>query len=137
MRSIPQIYLFVFIFLAPQLIFSQQDSTTKTEEPIFDGVAETMPEFPGGERAMMNFIIKNIQYPSTAIEEGISGKVYIRFVVDKDGSITDVKVVRGVSTALDKEAIRVIKMMPKWIPGTQLGKPVRVMFTLPINFSLK
>lgn len=129
--------LIVFLFLTPQLIFSQQDSTTKIEDPIFDGVAETMPEFPGGERAMMNFIVKNIQYPSTAIEEGISGKVYIRFVVGKDGSITDARVVRGVSSALDNEALRVIRMMPKWTPGTQLGKPVRVMFTLPINFSLK
>lgn len=129
--------LIALILFTPQLIFSQQDSINKTEEPIFDGVAETMPEFPGGEQAMMKFIIKNIEYPTIAQENGISGKVFIRFVVDKDGSITDVKTVRGISSELDNEAIRVIKMMPKWTPGTQLGKPVRVMFTLPINFTLK
>ncbi|MDF1673998.1 MAG: energy transducer TonB [Vicingaceae bacterium] len=129
--------LIAFIFFVPQLIFSQQDSINKTEDPVFDGFVETMPDFPGGEQAMMKFIIKNIEYPTIAQENGISGKVFIRFVVDKDGSITDVKTVRGISSELDNEAIRVIKMMPKWTPGTQLGKPVRVMFTLPINFTLK
>lgn len=97
---------------------------------------ETMPEFPGGETAMNKYIVKNIEYPELAIEKGLSGRVYIRFTVTKDGSIENVTVVRGVHELLDKEAIRVIKSMPKWKPGTQAGKPVSVLFTLPISFRL-
>jgi len=129
--------LILFTLFTPQFIFSQQDSTNKTEEVIFDGIAETMPEYPGGQAEMIKFIIKNIEYPTIAQENNISGKVYVRFVVEKDGNISDIKVVRGVSPELDQEAIRVIKMMPKWKPGTQRGEPVRVTFTLPINFTLK
>ena len=127
--------LFFFILFTTLLSFSQQDTIEK-EEPIFDGIVETMPEFPGGEQAMYKFIINHIEYPVVSRENGIQGKVYIRFVIEKDGSITDVKTARGVSSELDKEAIRVIKMMPKWKPATQSGKPVRVTFTLPINFKL-
>lgn len=130
-------FLILFTLIAPQFIFSQQDSTNKTEEVIFDGIAETMPEYPGGQAAMLKFIVKNIEYPTIAQENRVAGKVYVRFVVNKDGSISDVKSVRGISPELNQEAIRVIKMMPKWKPGTQRGEPVRVTFTLPINFTLK
>lgn len=103
------------------------------EQEIFQ-VVETMPEFPGGSPTA--WINKNIKYPVLAQENGISGKVYISFVIEKDGSISDVKVARGQDASLDKEALRVVNSMPKWKPGKQRGKPVRVAYTLPINFQL-
>ena len=93
-----------------------------------------MPSFPGGN--VQKWIAKNVKYPVLAMENGIQGKVYIQFVIERDGSITDVKVLRGVDASLDKEAVRVVKAMPKWKPGKQRGKPVRVSYTLPINFQL-
>jgi periplasmic protein TonB len=100
-------------------------------------VVEQMPEFPGGESALRNYLSTSVKYPKIALENGIQGKVYISFVVDTNGGISNVKVTRGIDTALDKEAIRVIKAMPKWIPGKQNGQAVRVSFTLPINFVLE
>ncbi len=97
-------------------------------------VVENMPSFPGGN--VQKWISKNVKYPVLAMENGIQGKVFVQFVIERDGSITDVKVVRGVDSSLDKEAIRVVKAMPKWTPGKQRGKAVRVSFTLPINFQL-
>lgn len=97
-------------------------------------VVEDMPVFPGGN--VQRWINKNVKYPVLAQENGIQGKVYIQFVIEKDGSVTDVKVLRGVDASLDKEAVRVINSMPKWKPGKQRGKPVRVSYTLPINFTL-
>ena len=99
-------------------------------------VVENMPEFPGGDLGLMKYIQKNVKYPPIAKEYNITGKVYISFVVDKSGSVTNVKVVRGVDKNLDAEAVRVIKSLPKYKPGMQKGKPVRVMFTIPINFNL-
>jgi protein TonB len=106
------------------------------EEEIFV-VVENQPEFPGGEAAMMKFLSENIKYPVIAQENGIQGRVICNFVVERDGSITDVQVVRGVDPSLDKEAVRVIQSMPKWKPGMQRGKPVRVRFTLPVVFRLQ
>lgn len=100
-------------------------------------VVENMPEFPGGEAGMYKFINKNIDYPRMAKESGISGRVFITFVVERDGSVTDVKVLRGIGGGCDEEAIRVIKMMPKWNPGKQRGKPVRVQYRMPIKFTLQ
>lgn len=97
-------------------------------------VVEDMPSFPGGN--VQKWIAKNVKYPVLAMENGIQGKVFIQFVIERDGSITDVKVLRGVDASLDKEAVRVVKAMPKWKPGKQRGKPVRVSYTLPINFQL-
>lgn len=97
-------------------------------------VVENMPSFPGGN--VQKWISKNVKYPVLAMENGIQGKVFVQFVIERDGSITDVKVVRGVDSSLDKEAVRVVKAMPKWTPGKQRGKAVRVSFTLPINFQL-
>jgi protein TonB len=99
-------------------------------------VVENMPEFPGGDLGLMKYIQKNVKYPPIAKEYNITGKVYISFVVDKSGSVTNVKVVRGVDKNLDAEAVRVIKSLPKYKPGKQRGKAVRVMFTVPINFTL-
>jgi protein TonB len=100
-------------------------------------VVEKQPEFPGGTTALMKFLGDNIKYPVIAQENGIQGRVITNFVVERDGSISDVQVVRGQDPSLDKEAVRVIKTMPRWTPGQQRGKPVRVRFTLPVVFRLQ
>ncbi len=99
-------------------------------------VVENMPIFPGGDLGLMKYIQKNVKYPAIAKEYNITGKVYISFIVDKSGSVTNVKIVRGVDKNLDAEAVRVVKSLPKYKPGKQRGKSVRVMFTIPINFTL-
>lgn len=105
-----------------------------TDEPLV-GV-EQMPEFPGGETALMKFLSKNVHYPTSASEMGIQGRVIIRFVISKTGVVSQVEVIRGLNPACDKEAVRVVKMMPKWIPGKQNGRNVPVYFTLPIKYQL-
>ena len=105
------------------------------EQQIFQ-VVEEMPEFPGGMGECMKFLSKNIKYPTISQENGVQGRVIVQFVVNQDGSIVDPTVVRGVDPYLDKEALRVIKMMPKWKPGKQRGKAVRVKFTVPVMFRL-
>ena len=100
-------------------------------------VVEQQPEFPGGTTALMKFLGDNIRYPVIAQENGIQGRVIMNFVVERDGSISDVQIVRGQDPSLDREAERVIKTMPKWKPGQQRGKPVRVRFTLPVVFRLQ
>lgn len=107
------------------------------EQTIFE-VVEQMPEFPnGGMAGLMQFLSKNIKYPTIAQENGTQGRVSVQFVVNKDGSIVDAKVLRGVDPYLDKEALRVINTMPKWKPGMQRGKPVRVKYTVPVMFRLQ
>ena len=106
------------------------------EQTIFE-VVENMPEFQGGQAALMAYLAKNIKYPTIAQENGTQGRVIVQFVVNKDGSIVDAKVVRSVDPYLDKEALRVINTMPKWKPGMQRGKPVRVKFTVPVMFRLQ
>ena len=106
------------------------------EEEEFFMVVENMPEFPGGDLGLMKYIQKNVRYPAIAKEYNITGKVYVSFIVDKTGSVTNVKIVRGVDKNLDAEALRVVKSLPKYTPGRQMGRPVRVMFTIPINFTL-
>lgn len=108
------------------------------EEEVVFVVVESMPEFPGGQQALFKYLGDNVKYPVIAQENGIQGRVICQFVVNKDGSIVDIEVVRsGGDPSLDKEAVRVIKSMPKWKPGKQRGKPVRVKFTLPVNFKLQ
>ncbi len=99
-------------------------------------IVEEMPEFPGGAGELHKFIAQNIQYPPAARENGIQGKVYVRFVVTSDGSIDQISIVRKVDDLLEAEAIRVIKAMPKWKPGKQRGQPVNVWYTAPIIFVL-
>ena len=118
--------------LAQKTVVSQKD---QKEEPF--NVVEDMPAFPGGMEAMIQFISSNIQYPADAQKQKVDGRVLVNFVVEKDGSITEVKVIKPAFPSLDAEAIRVVKAMPKWKPGYQRGKAVRVQFTMPINFSLK
>ena len=108
----------------------------KEEEQIFV-VVEEMPEFPGGELALRKYIASSIKYPTIAQENGIQGKVFVNFVVDRDGSISGAKIARGVDPSLDKEALRVIGTLPKWKPGKQRGKTVRVSYTVPISFQLQ
>ena len=105
------------------------------EQQIFQ-VVENMPEFPGGTAALMQYLKKNIKYPTICQEQGIQGRVIVQFVVNKDGSIVDPEVIKPVNPYLDKEALRVISTMPKWKPGEQRGKPVRVKFTVPVQFRL-
>ena len=107
------------------------------EDQVVFQVVEKMPSFPGGDAALFKFLGDNVKYPVIAQENGVQGRVICQFVVNKDGSIVDVEVVRSVDPSLDKEAIRVIKSMPKWSPGQQRGKPVRVKYTLPVNFKLQ
>lgn len=102
---------------------------------MFD-VVEQMPEFPGGQKALLKWIGDNIKYPAIAEENGIQGTVVCMFVVEPDGSITDIQVARSVDPSLDKEAVRVLKKMPKWDPGKQNGAAVRVKYTLPVTFRL-
>jgi len=99
-------------------------------------VVESMPVFPGGDLGLMKYIQKHVKYPAIAKEYNITGKVYVSFIVDKSGSVTNAKIVRGVDKNLDAEALRVVKSLPKYKPGKQRGKAVRVMFTIPINFTL-
>jgi len=107
------------------------------EDNVVFQVVEKMPSFPGGDAALFKFLNENVKYPVIAQENGVQGRVICQFVVNRDGSIVDVEVVRSVDASLDKEAIRVIKSMPKWSPGQQRGKPVRVKYTLPVNFKLQ
>ena len=107
------------------------------EQPVSIAMVEQKPEFPGGVAAMYQCLGDNIVYPSAASEEGVQGRVVVEFVVGKDGSISNVKVVRPRHPALDKEALRVVKAMPKWLPGRNNGQPVKVTYTLPVTFKLQ
>ncbi len=98
---------------------------------------EQMPKYPGGDAELLGFIAKNLRYPVMAQENGIEGKVYLRFVVSSTGDVKDVTVLRSLDPSCDKEAIRVIKMLPRWIPGKQNGKAVSVYYTVPITFKLQ
>jgi protein TonB len=113
------------------------DEKPKEEETKVFEVVEQMPSFPGGEAELIKYLSTHIKYPAIAEENGIQGRVTATFVVERDGSITDVKVVKSVDPSLDKEAIRVLKAMPKWIPGKQNGSAVRVKYTVPVTFRLQ
>ena len=108
-----------------------------SDEPMNIAMVEQKPEFPGGEAAMYKWLGDHISYPAQASEEGVSGRVVVQFVISKTGSIEDVKVVRGRHPALDKEAVRLVKAMPKWQPGRNNGQPVKVTYTLPVTFKLQ
>src|SRR5687768_17422126 len=112
------------------------DSNEDKDSTLFT-VVEQMPEFPGGEEAMNQFLNDNLQYPQMAKEQGIQGKVWIGFIVNKSGKITNVEVLRGIGGGCDEEAARVVKKMPDWKPGRQSGRPVKVKFRFPINFVLR
>ena len=115
----------------------QAKKEVEEEETQVFFIVEDMPEFPGGELALRQFIANTVKYPVIAQENGIQGRVYVTFVVDADGSVSNPKIARGVDPSLDKEALRVVSLLPKWKPGMQRGKPVRVSYTVPINFQLQ
>ncbi|MGF7073342.1 energy transducer TonB [Mucilaginibacter sp. R-33] len=123
--------LLATIFAMMSLVVSAQTDTTKKIDTTFHSV-EKIPEFPGGPEKLFRFIAKNLKYPTG---ETVEGRVNISFVIEKDGSLTDFKVVKSLSEATDAEAIRVMSISPKWQPGLQNGHPVRVRYSIPISFS--
>ncbi len=120
-------------FVAP---VENDDEPVIVEAEIFT-IVEEQPEFPGGEESLMKFLQSNVKYPQLAKESNIQGTVYVQFVVEPNGSVSTVKVLRGIGGGCDEEAVRVVKNMPSWKPGKQRGKPVRVYFNLPIKFILQ
>lgn len=129
------------IIIAPDAVIAAPSKGTvveaaPVEEKIFTAV-EQQPEFPGGAAEMYKYLSKNIKYPGAASRANVSGRVFLQFVVGTDGSITDIEVVKGIGFGCDDEAIRVVKGMPKWNPGKQSGRPVKVKYTLPVNFQLE
>jgi protein TonB len=128
--------LFHNVVLNHQLINDLPDDSLKVEEETIYDFAEVEPSFPGGPEALNKWIQANVVYPESALTKNEQGFVYVKFVVNRDGSIEQVSIRKGVSEALDKEALRVVKSMPNWTPGEQEGKPVRVSYTLPISFRL-
>ncbi len=132
-------YFFAILILLTISIndYAQNIDTTDTlkqdTEPIFS-IVEEPAQFPGGDEALLKFIRKKIKYPKQAIKNKISGTVYVQFIVEKDGSISDVTVIRGIGGGCDEEAVRVITKMPNWIPAKQKGIPVRSFYVIPITF---
>ena len=149
--AMPALLLAMLIFAAGSSnILSAQDTQQKTtvdqkalntavtaqEDPVYEIVKE-MPSYPGGTNALVQYLVTNIKYPQEARTKGIQGKVFVQYIVEKDGSVKQVKVLEGFDSECDAEAVRVVKAMPKWIPGkNDAGEPVRVQFVLPIKFSL-
>jgi protein TonB len=109
---------------------------TEVEDDAIFVVAENAPEFPGGEDSLYAYIARNIKYPETAKKEKIEGRVFVTFVIEKDGQVSSAKILRDIGGGCGEEAIRVVKSMPKWKPGTQRGNPVRFQFNLPVSFML-
>lgn len=131
-----QFMLTMLLMLMATVAMAQHNRGNAGKDKVFD-VVEVMPQFPGGQVELFNFLSDNVKYPADAEKKKIEGRVIATFVVDKDGSITDAEIVRSVYPSLDAEALRVINAMPKWIPGKQSGKTVRVKYTVPLTFSLK
>lgn len=124
------------VLKAKQMLVTEPVKPKVEEYKVFE-VVEQMPSFPGGDVALMQYLSKNIKYPPVAEEMGIQGRVICTFVVERDGSVSDIRIKRSVDPSLDKEAIRVVSGMPKWIPGRQNGQMVRVKYTLPVTFRLQ
>ena len=124
------------VLKAKQMLVTEPVKPKVEEYKVFE-VVEQMPSFPGGDVALMQYLSKNIKYPPVAEEMGIQGRVICTFVVERDGSVSDIRIKRSVDPSLDKEAMRVVSAMPKWIPGRQNGQMVRVKYTLPVTFRLQ
>jgi TonB family protein len=127
-------------FIAVTVLFSSvlcqaQNNENKSKDGVYEQV-EVMPEYPGGEQALMNDLIGSIKYPDEAKKNGIQGKVFVSFVVDEQGKVTNAKIERGVNPALDAESLRVVNGLKTWKPGTEKGKAVKVAYTIPINYAL-
>ena len=139
--------LFILFFASVSFLYCQTDSPNKNvETPVVKQekggnydvftVVEENPQFPDGDEARMVFLQKNIKYPKSARKKGVQGVVYVTFIVEKDGSLSNIKILRGIHPDCDNEVIRVVKLFPKWIPGKQKGKTVRVQFNMPVKFML-
>lgn len=126
------IIILSFLFIKS---YSQDTSKTKKEEVYI--IVEDMPEFPGGDKALKEFIKSNSKYPLQEKNSAKQGKVFVYFVINKEGNVEQINIKRSVNAELDEEAIRIIKSMPKWKPGTQRGNPVKVAYTVPITFNLE
>lgn len=127
-------------FIAAAVLFTSvlcqaQNKENKSKDGVYQQV-EIMPEYPGGETALMNDLIGAIKYPEVARKNGIQGKVYVTFVVDEQGKVTNAKIERGVEPSLDKESLRVVNEIKTWTPGKEKGKAVKVAYTIPINYAL-
>jgi len=125
--------LFLMVFVLSSKAFADEPRTAPNDS--IHIVVDTMPEFPGGMQALQRFLRDNIPYPTIG-HSSIQGRVVVQFVVRKTGEITDIAVVRGVDPLLDREAIRVVQLMPRWIPGEHQGEKVNVLFTFPVRFGL-
>lgn len=134
-RMMKPLLLAVALCTFSAVAYAQTDST-KTAA-VSCPPYEAMPEYPGGESEMRRFVQGHVVYPADAQEEEVQGRVYVKFTVDADGSISNVRVARGLHPSLDREAVRVIKLMPKWKPGCSEGKPVAVDYTYPFTFMLR
>ena len=122
---------------AEEKVKSKAQADTTKKKKSWDCIPETMPYFPGGQELLLKYLAANIKYPASAVKAKKQGRVIVTFIVQKDGSITHAKIARSINPELDAEALRVVKGMPKWTPGTQLGKPVSVKYVLPVKFSLQ
>lgn len=127
--------LFLSAFLCTLSFGAFAQSEVSTDEEVFV-VVEEQAEFPRGMDSMYAYIVKNLKYPELAKEKGIEGRVFVQFVIEKDGSISNVKILRGIGGGCEEAAVEMIKNMPKWKPGKQRGKPVRYQYVLPIKFEL-
>ncbi len=131
MKTFPALLL---LFLA---LFSINLNLNAQVESDTNSFVDEAPSYPGGENARVKFIEKNLKYPQDAILKNIEGTVHIRFIVEKDGSISNISIVKGIGSGCDEETIRVVKLMPKWKPGTNKGEKVRVYLTMPVKFRLE
>ena len=134
----------VFLIYSSSIVAQQKEGTitirktlieARIDQPVF-AIVEEMPEYPGGNPALMDFIQNNLQYPDSGLTLNLQGTVYVNFVIDIDGSVRDVKVLRGIGYGFDEAAVNVVEKLSNFIPGQQRGKPVQVSFNLPIKFSL-
>jgi TonB family protein len=132
-RNMRRYFIAIFIVLFSLSVYPQDNDTISTFK---SNAVEELPQFPGGENAMYQYISENVNYPELAVESAMQGTVHVEFIIEKNGSISNIEILRGVVTILDEEAKRVIKEMPNWKPGKLDGKPVRVQYTIPIKFSL-
>jgi periplasmic protein TonB len=138
--NLKNLILIIALHFICEIAFSQEPPEPKsaTQQPMIYQVIEEEAQFPGGKSAMMKFIAENLRYPQAAAELGIQGRCYLQFIVTETGELTDIKVKKGVTDCpdCDKEAIRIVKLMPKWIPGKNSGKAMKSYYTLPIMFKL-
>ena len=130
------IKLMIPVMLLMVVSFSVNGQNNEKKNNVYFEEVDEMPEYPGGKEGLFKFISENVQYPEKAKKETVTGKVFVSFVIDKDGSVTDVKIARSVNPELDDEAVRVVKKLKKWTPGKKDGEVVKVGFTMPIKFAL-